>query len=124
MQTHAWFLDEFIDGGSPDIRFCEDEDECGLDAGIEYTKEGLWDNVVTDRTASEYIQDIIIYILMFVSIIAVIYIIWAGFQILTGNGDEEKLKKARTTIIYVLLWIVLIWLAWPITNWLIGVLNN
>lgn len=34
-----------------------------------------------------------------------------------GAGDEEKIKKARQIIIYVMLGIALMWLAVPIVKW-------
>ena len=36
----------------------------------------------------------------FVAVITVLLIIYAGFQVLTGAGDEEKMKKAKGTILY------------------------
>lgn len=119
--THADWYDIFIDDSQPNAYICSDGD-CGLDAGIELAKQGIND-IEKDRTLSEYVQDVIVYLLTFVSIIAVIYIIYAGFNILIGNGDEEKLKKSKLTIVYVAIGIVLIWLAWPITNFFIKLLN-
>lgn len=119
--THGGWFDSFIDDSQPNAYICSDG-ECGLDAGIELAKQGIND-IEKDRTLSEYIQDVIVYLLTFVSIIAVIYIIYAGFNILIGNGDEEKLKKSKLTIVYVVIGIVLIWLAWPITKFFINILN-
>jgi len=119
--VNAWFFDSFISDGSPDVRYCN-WDECGLQQWIDIVKDGITD-LETERSASEYIQDIAVYIVWFVSLIAVIYIIYAGFQILVWNGDEEKLKKSKQTILYVIIGIVLIWLAWPITNFIFNILN-
>lgn len=55
------------------------------------------------------------------SIIAVLYIIWAGFNILTGNGDDAKLQEAKKTILHIIIGIVLMWLAYSIVTWIIGV---
>lgn len=55
----------------------------------------------------------------FISIIAVIYIIYAGFQLMIGAGDEEKMKKTRQIILYVVLGILIMWLAYPIVRWTI-----
>ena len=57
----------------------------------------------------------------FISIIAVIYIIYAGFQLMIGAGDEEKMKKTRQIILYVVLGILIMWLAYPIVKWTIGI---
>ena len=107
--------------GAPSVRYCS-WNECGLEQGTEIIKNSLWD-IETERSASEYIQDIVIYLLTFLALIAVIYIIYAGFNIMIWNGDEEKLKKSRQTIIYVLLWLIVIFLAWPITLFILNILN-
>lgn len=58
----------------------------------------------------------------FVSLIAVIYIIWAGFQLMIGAGDEEKMKKARQIIVYVIIGVIIMWLARPIVRWTVDML--
>jgi len=116
----AGFFDSFINDGRPDVLYCDDG-ECGLGNGIDIIEQGLND-IETERTFSEYIQDVLVYVLTFISIIAVIYIIYAGFMILIGNGDEEKVKKSKSTIIYVAVGITLIWLAWPITKLILNIL--
>lgn len=93
----------------------------GLQQGIDAV--GDVGGLNRDVGLSQFIQDIVVYILSFVSLIAVLYIIYAGFQILIGNGEEEKLKKSKQTILYVILWIVVIWLAWPITVFVISALS-
>lgn len=50
-----------------------------------------------------------------------IYIIWTGFRILTSNGDDSSLKDAKKTILYVMIGIIVMWLAYPIVMWIIGV---
>lgn len=117
----AGFFDSFISDGAPNIRYCANG-ECWLNEGIDAIQDSLV-GIETGRSASEYVQDVITYLLMFISIIAVIYIIYAGFQILIWNGDEEKLKKSRGTIIYVIIGIVIIWLAWPITRFILQVIS-
>jgi uncharacterized membrane protein YwzB len=66
------------------------------------------------------IMDLIAKFLGFITIIAVLYIIWAGFQILTAGGDEEKVKKGRTTVIQVVIGIIVIWLAYTIVNLIVN----
>jgi len=117
----AGFFDSFINTGTPEVRYCNNG-ECGLEEWIDVIKWGITD-LETTRTASQYIQDIVIYLLTFVSIIAVIYIIYAGFQILIWWGDEEKMKSSKQTIIYVIIGMILMWLAWPITQFILSVLS-
>lgn len=102
---------------------CANEGECGLEQGIE-ALEGSLNDIETDRSISDFIQDIVVFVLSFVSLIAVVYIIYAWFMIMLGNGDEEKLKKSKQTIFYVIIGIVVMWLAYPITRFVIGALTS
>lgn len=56
---------------------------------------------------------------MFLYILAVIVVIYAGFLILTAAGDEEKVKKAKNIIIFAIIGLVVIYLAGAIVTWLI-----
>lgn len=113
----------FFEHDDPVVPYCKD-DECWLDEGIELVKEGIND-METERPFSQYVQDIIIYLLTFISIIGVIYIIYAWFQLMIGWAwdDSEKMKKTKNIILYVLAGIVLMWLAYSIMIFIIDVLN-
>lgn len=95
---------------------------CGLETWIDLAINWL-NELETERPFSEYIQAITIYLLSFITLIAILYVIYAGFRILTWNGDEEKLKASKNTIVYVVLGIALIWLAVPLVKWIIGVVG-
>ena len=82
------------------------------------------DWIFTDLTFFEYVQKIVWYLISFVTIVAVIYIIYAWFRILTWAWDEEVLKKQKTTVLYVVIWILLIWLAYPIMLFIFDVLES
>lgn len=44
----------------------------------------------------------------FLTILCVILIIYAGWLVLISWGDEEKLKKAKHTILYIVVWFVIL----------------
>lgn len=79
---------------------------------------------ITTDDVSTYAQNIVIYLLTFVSLIAVIYIIWAGFNVMIGNGDEKKLEDAKKTILYVALGMIMMWLAYSLVNFMMTFLNK
>ncbi|MBP8016631.1 hypothetical protein KAZ01_01350 [Candidatus Gracilibacteria bacterium] len=54
------------------------------------------------------IAKMIQYVNGFVGIITVVLIIFAGYMIVTSNGNEEKLKKGKQTIIYIFIGIIII----------------
>ena len=101
-------------------------DDCGwnCDSIVEWislVKDEV-NSIYTDKSFSEKVQDIVLYLIWFVSFIAILYIIYAWFMILTWAWEEEKLKKAKTIIYYVTIWIILIWLAYPVVMFIIGTL--
>jgi len=74
------------------------------------------------NTADVEIQNLINKALLYLSILAVVYGIWGGFQIVTAGGDEEKVKKGRTILIQVGLGIIVIWLAGSIVKWVVSLI--
>lgn len=46
------------------------------------------------------IASIIRYFLLLAGILAVMAITWGGINFILSSGDDEKIKKARKTIIY------------------------
>ena len=110
--------------GDSDIKnpYCVEQD-CSRDDWIEEVRNNL-DGIIIDRPLSEYIQDVVQFLLGFLSIIAVIYIIYAGFVLLTSGWDDEKLKTTKNTIIYVIIGLAVIWLAGPITTFVFRVLGS
>ena len=96
--------------------------DCNIKTWIEEVK-GTVNWIETTRSLSVYIQDVVINLLTYISIIAVIYIIYAWFRILTWAWEEEVLKKQKSTILYVIIGIAVIWLAFPITLFIIWVFN-
>ena len=77
-----------------------------------------WDSNTADVT----IQNVLSNFFTFLYIIAVVFIIYAGFLILTAAWDDEKLKKWKTIMIQSVIWLVVIWLASSIVGWVIKVL--
>ncbi len=96
---------------------------CDIDEGVKIVKNTVT-GIEKERSFSQYIQDIAAYLLWFISIIAVLYIIYAWFRILTGAWEEENLKNQKKTVIYVIIWMAVIWLAYPIVQFVIDVLNS
>lgn len=106
-----------------EIPYCE-WDDCWLNQWVQQVKDSGVDWLVTEWKASEYVQWITAYILWFLSIIAVIIIIYSWFNLLTSAWDEEKAKKSKTIIIFTILWLIIIYLAGPITTFVVWVLTQ
>lgn len=100
-----------------EIQYCANG-SCTLSGGISVVDAASkW--LFTKKSISQYTQDVITYLLSFITLIGVIYVIYAGFQVMTGAGDDEKMKKARQIIIYVLVGIIIMWLAYAIVDLII-----
>ncbi|ATU05451.1 hypothetical protein BKN14_03285 [Candidatus Gracilibacteria bacterium HOT-871] len=102
------------------IPYCPNPGDCSLDKGIEESK-GKIDGIKSDGTAADYIQDIIIYVLGFLFLITVIIIIWAGAIILTSAGNDDKVENAKKIIINCVIGMVVIFAAYPISSFIIGI---
>jgi hypothetical protein len=77
-------------------------------------------SIVTQWSADIVIQGWLANLLGFLYLAAVLIAIWGGFNILTAAWDEEKVKKGKTILIQAGLWIVVIFLAGSIIEWIIG----
>ena len=56
-------------------------DSCTLDKGVAITGQVV-NGQITSKNIGAYAQDIVMYLMSFISIVAVIYIIYAGFQLM------------------------------------------
>ncbi len=74
----------------------------------------------SENDAVTVIQNWVATITMLLYIIAVIVILWAGFQILTAAGDEEKTKKWKTIIIQAIVWLLVIFIASSLVTWVLN----
>jgi len=101
----------------------ENVEDNWLEKWIKQVKETIW-WIETEESFSEYIQKLVVYFLTFLSLISVIYIIYAWLMIMISGGDEEKLKSQKKTIISVIIWIVVIWLAYSIVLTVFNMLDN
>ncbi len=55
----------------------------------------------------------------FVWLITLLFIIWAWWLILFSNWEEDKMKKAKQIIIYIIIWVVVLVMSYLILNFFI-----
>lgn len=116
--SHAAFFGASVD----DAYICEDPAACGIDVSIDTAKDTInW--IEADRSLSEYVIDVILYLLTFLALVATVIIIYAWFTILVSAGDEEKLKSARKIILYVLIGMFVILSAYLIVLFMVDLFN-
>ena len=75
-------------------------------------------------TLPSVIVNILNAIILVAGIIAAIFIVVGGVNYMTSAGDPGKVAKAKNTIIYALIGLVVCVLAFAIVNWAIGKINE
>ena len=70
--------------------------------------------------ADSAIQVLIANAISFLYLIAVVFALWGGFNILTAGGDEEKVKKGKTILIQAAIGLIVIFLASSIVQWIVA----
>lgn len=78
--------------------------------------------------SDDQLQTVILNILRAVigvaGVVAAVYVVIGGIQYMTSTGDSGKIAKAKNTILYALIGLIVCALAFAIVNWAIGVINN
>ena len=66
---------------------------------------------VTVSTAGDFIGAVITWMIGLTAVLTVLAITWAWIQMILAVGEEEKMKKARHTMIYAFIGLIIAWLA-------------
>ena len=77
-----------------------------------------------DDPLAKTIENILYRIILFSGIIAVIFIIIGGIQYITSTGDANKIKKAKDTILYACIGLIICALAFAIVNFTLSLIYN
>lgn len=70
------------------------------------------------------VTSIINYLLLFLGLLLLVIIIYAGFLIINSNGDDEALSKGRTIIMYALVGVIIIVLSYTIVSFITDAANG
>lgn len=120
-QSYSFSFNILLNNWSGRIPYCNQGDDCWVNNWIRAIE---WiDAIETQRSFSQYVQDIAIYILNFLAFIAIFVIIYAWFNMLLSLWDEEKAKKSKQIITYAILWLIIIYIAWPLIDFVVWILN-
>lgn len=86
----------------------------------------LWESMGCDQTqsgANEVFSNTVIGIingvLGIIGLVAVIFIIYGGFLYLTSAGDASKVKKGRDSILYAVIGLIIVGIAFAVVNFVI-----
>ena len=96
-----------------------------LAIGADVNPVGKGDSSTDGNYLWTSVKDIINAVILVLGTICVVIIIIGGVNYMTSSGDTSKVKKAKDTILYALIGLVVCVLAFAIVNWVIvGVLGN
>lgn len=74
----------------------------------------------TDEGLFDVIRTVIQVMLIIGGIIAVIMIIIGGIKYMTSNGEQSHVKSAKDTILYAVIGLVVISIAFSLVTWVVG----
>jgi len=84
-----------------------------------FWKQSDVDNVSwTTKGIDEVIKSWMWYLVSFLYLIAIIMMIYGGFNILTAGWDEEKVKKGKTILMQAVGGLVVVFIANSVITWL------
>ena len=89
--------------------YCAEWDDCSIEAWADAIKENLDWKIQTEWSAVDYATNLTKQILSYVSLIAVLIIVFSWFRILTSAGSDDEIKKQKKVITWVFIWIILMW---------------
>ncbi len=64
------------------------------------------------------------FVLGFLALVAVIVMIWGGFQWMTAGGNDEKISTAKKLITNAVIGLIIVILSWAIVLFAVNVLSN
>lgn len=75
-------------------------------------------NVPYTGSAGDFIGNIIAQFIGVVAVLTILAVTWAGIQMVLAIGEEEKMKKARHTMIYAFIGLGVSWLSYGIVSFI------
>lgn len=117
----CWFQFSCNQSDPGQIEYCSSGD-CTIQKWSDAVSTAVG-TLMSKKKIEVFVADTVKYFLTFVSLIAVIYFVYAGFQLMTSGGDEEKAKKTRKIMTYVIAGIILIWMSYWLVLIVLGSLT-
>lgn len=103
--------------------YADDYDVCSSNASVEVKKAAGCPGYDTGNQLKTVITNIIKAVIGISGLVAVVFVIIGGINYMTSGGDSSKIQKAKNTILYALIGILICALAFAIVNWTIGILK-
>lgn len=75
---------------------------------------------ITDKTPAQFAGDIIGYALSFIGVVFFVLMIYGGLRWMTARGNSEIVEKSKNIIETAFIGIIIIFLAYTVTNFVIN----
>lgn len=88
------------------------------------SQSGSGDNPIcqnSDDNAIDIVAILVNTLLFIIGALAVVMIIWGGIAYTTSAGDAGRVKKAKDTIMYAIIGLIVAFLAYAIVNWVLDI---
>ena len=95
-------------------------DVCNTAGLSEEVRDAAGCNNNTKNALPDIIKGILLTVIAAAGLVAVIFVIIGGVNYMTSTGDPGKAKKAKDTILYALIGLVISVLSFAIVNFVIG----
>ncbi|MBI5467400.1 MAG: hypothetical protein HY975_04290 [Candidatus Kerfeldbacteria bacterium] len=77
-------------------------------------------NPIYCNSATCLISQIVRYVLGTIAIIATLMFVWGGYMMLTSGGNADQVKKAKETLAWASIGIIVILLSWTIIRFVLA----
>ncbi len=77
-------------------------------------------NPITCADATCLISQVIRYILGTIAVIATLMFVWGGYMMLTSGGNADQVKKAKETLAWAAIGIIVILLSWVVIKFVLA----
>lgn len=96
-------------------------------SAIEFLQDcsgGMENTISNQHVGSDWMKELIVSVaekvIAFGALFAIGAIVFSGIQYTTSYGDDEKVKKAKTTGIYALIGLLLLLISFPLVNTIVS----
>lgn len=88
----------------------------------------LYDQQISRELWFRFVENIVYPLIWLLEVLASIFFLWvaimAFYKMITANWDEEKAKSWKMTIVYAIIWFIMIKLAKLIVSWIYGKIDS
>ena len=98
------------------------QDICSIENAPQIVKDAA--GCKKEKNLETISKNITTAIISIMGLVAVAFIVLGGYNYMTSFGDPEKLAKAKKTILYAVIGLIICALAFAIANWVIDIINK